>query len=73
MTADPEIRATLAQINDRLNTIESQLARIPDLLFLWSSPTAQEVIAALRKANAPPIRHENLMVPSKSTSVARSG
>jgi hypothetical protein len=54
----------LASIQDRLNTIEKKLGLIPDLNFLHSSEFAQQVLAALRKAEAkPPERHVGLTVP----------
>jgi hypothetical protein len=58
------LRDELAPIRAQLATMEENLGLIPDLNFLHSSQLAQQVMVALRKAEAkPPQPHEGLMVP----------
>jgi hypothetical protein len=58
------LREKLEPIHASLDVIERKLSLLPDLLFLYDSAVAQEVVQALRKANAPPLTpHEGLMVP----------
>jgi hypothetical protein len=48
------LRDELAPIRDQLARIEEKLGLILDLLFLYDSAVAQEVVQALRKAAAKP-------------------
>jgi hypothetical protein len=58
------LRDELASIGDQLATIEEKLGLIPDLNFLHSSQLAQQVMVALRKAEAKPLEpHVGLTVP----------
>jgi hypothetical protein len=58
------LRDELAPIRDQLARIEEKLGLLPDLLFLYDSAVAQEVVQALRKAAAkPPQPHKALVMP----------
>ncbi len=68
------LRDELASIRGQLATIETKLDLVPDLNFLHSSQLAQQVMAALRKAEAKaPQPHEGLMVPQGAPGRPRGG
>jgi hypothetical protein len=48
------LREELALVHERLTAIEQRIALLPDLHFLYASPVAQQVVQALRKAEAKP-------------------